>query len=254
MWLLIDMDDVIREKHGRRVFNDVTSVLAHIDRKYDDRASVFNILDEDEIHALSLTTYEDASAVSVRVRNLKKALILKELDEVELNLRTETDSWEERGNMLEYLRYHQTIPDAEISKRAIEIFNETRRAILEHIEEKYNTETNSNMLTISEKDGLLTIPYSDIADGHFGPVTTAIYWKLMQEEIHGMINCLRFSPNQFTLTEEEYSKVSSLASEKLNQIPEDVSALATGLVHSLRAFNAASGGYTIDKRRSTSAL
>ncbi|WAR04251.1 hypothetical protein MAR_019620 [Mya arenaria] len=253
-WLLIDIDDVIREKHGRRVIREVTSVLQAIHRKYDDRASVFNILEEDEIHALALTTYEDAAQVSERVRHLKKAYILKELDDVELKLRTETESWEDKGNMLEYLRYHQQLTDKDISNRANQIFQQTLHAILEHVEEKYGEESSTNMLTLAERDGLLTLPYKDIAEGRCGSVTSGLYWRLMEEEIHGMINCLRFSPNQFTLTEDEYAKIAYFTTDACGSVPESVVALATGLVHSLRAFNAATGGYTIDKRRCKSAI
>lgn len=250
-WMLIEMDDVIKEKHGRQVITEVTSILHKIDREYDDRAAVFNILDQDEINALSLCTYEDAEAVSERVRKLKVTYTLKELENIQYRLRTEAESWEDKENMLEYLRYHQTLKNSDIRETATRVFSVIRQAVLEHVEQKYSCDSTTNMLTLVERDALLTIPYPEVATGAHGPVTSAVFWRLMEEEIHGMINCLRFSPNQFALTEAEYAKVVFFANDVTGGVPEEVASLATGLMHALRAFNAATGGYSIeDKRRS----
>ncbi|KAH3699940.1 uncharacterized protein LOC127860156 [Dreissena polymorpha] len=252
-WMLIEMDDVIKEKHGRKVITEVTSILHKMDGKYDDRAAVFNILDQDEINALSLCTYEDAEAVSDRVRKLKVTYILKELEDIQRRLRTEAESWEDKENMLEHLRYYQTLKNADIRETASRMFSEIRQAILEHVEEKYGCDSTTNMLTLVERDALLTIPYSEVATGAHGPVTSVVFWRLMEEEIHGMINCLRFSPNQFALTEPEYAKVVFFANDVTGGVPEEVATLATGLMHALRAFNAATGGYSIEEKRRSGA-
>lgn len=247
-WLLIEIDDVIRENHGKRVADVVENVLREMDAKYDDRATLFNILYPDEMNALALATYEDAKQISERMCKLKCAHILEDVAAIELKLRTDSESWEDRNKVLDHLRYYITTPDDQVKEKARELLREMLKAIFEHIEEKYSTETTTNMLSSTERDALISISYLDIADGHWGPVITSVYWRLMQEEVHGMINFLRFCPSQFSLTEPEYQKVVFFA-QKTDRVPDELSSLASGLLHAVRAYSASTGGYVIDIRR-----
>lgn len=229
-------------------------VLYEMDSIYDDRVSLFNIVDEDEINALLLATYEDASSVSERIRRLKTAMIVRELDGIDVALRTDTEGWQQqKGNILEYLRYYKQLPNEEISDKSAQILETIIDSVLNHIEEKYHIDTTTNMLTLCERDSILTIPYTDVAAGKAGNIVTSFYWRLMHEEIHGMINFLRFSPNQFYLTEIEYAKVMYFASDTTGAVPEEVATLAAGLVHALRAYSASTGSYTVEQSRRHSA-
>lgn len=253
-WLLIDIDNVVREKHGKQVSNRVMTILREMDSKYDDRVSLFNVLDKDEVSALALSTYEDACSVSGRIGRLKTALINRELDALEVAMRTDTEAWQQQtGNILEYLRYYQQLPNEEISQKSAILLQSIVDSILEHIEEKYNIDATTNMLTLSERDSILTIPYRDVAAGKAGRIVTELFWRLMHEEIHGMINFLRFSPTQFYLTEKEYAKVVYFAEDSSGAIPEEVASLAAGLIHALRAYSASNGSYAIDNKRRHSA-
>lgn len=252
-WLQIEIDDIVKEHHGKRVAKTVDGLLYKIDTKYDDRATLLNILDPDEINALAIATYEDAVRVSERVRKLKIEHILSDISEIELSMRTDVESWEKRDNVLNYLRYCMRIADTDVREKAMETLKEMLRSIFEHIEDKYIAETTTGMLSSIEKEGLLTISYLDIAKCKWGPVITSIYWRLMQEELHGMINFLRLYPTQFSLTDGEYSKVVYYARNP-EVVPDEVSSLANGLLHALRAYSAATGGYAIDARRRTGAF
>ncbi|XP_045208579.1 uncharacterized protein LOC123560456 [Mercenaria mercenaria] len=252
-WLQIGIDDVVKEKHGKRVAQTVQEILQEMDSKYDDRVTLFNILNSDEENALSISTYEDAERISERVRKLKSEQILSDINGIELKMRSDAESWEGRSNILDYLRFYMQIPDSEVREKATNVSRDMLRAVLEHIEEKYKVDTTTNMLSTTEREALLTISYLDIAQKKWGSVLTALYWRFMQEEVHGMINFLRFYPSQFSLTEAEYSKVGYFARNK-DLVPEEVCSLSDGLLHAIRAYNAANGGYVIDVRRRSGAF
>lgn len=254
MWLHMQSDYLMKEKYGKQVSNEVTAVLLEMDSKYDDRVQLFNILNEDEMNALTLATYEDTGNVSQRIQRFKTSLIIRQLDGIEVAMRTDIEAWQQqKGNILDYLRYYQEIPQDEIRQKSTQIYHSIVKSVLEHIEEKYHITTLPNMLTLCEKNCILTIPYSDVMSGKAGEVTTQLFWGLMHEEIHGMINCLRFSPAQFFLTEEEYTKVSCFAHDASGSVPEEVASLAMGLIHALRAYSASTATYTIQDRRCKSA-
>lgn len=247
-WLEIEINDVVKEGYGKRVASTVEEILLEMDAKYDDRATLFNILEPDEMNALSLASFEDAAVVSERMRKLKSAHILEDINLIELKLRSDAESWEDRFKLLDHLRYYITIPDPQVTEKAKELLKKLLRAVLEHIEEKYGKESTANMLSGTERDALLSISYLDIAKNSWGPVVTSMYWRLMQEEVHGMINFLRFWPSQFSLTEKEYRKLDYFAQEGAN-VPEELTSLATGLLHAIRAYSASAGGYVIESRR-----
>lgn len=249
----MEIDNIVKENHGMRAAAVVTEILTEMDGKYDDKATLFNILDPDEINALSVATYEDAEMISERIRKFKTEQILSDIDGIELKMRTDFESWEGRDSVLDYLRYYLQIPDSGIREKAKDVMKEMIRAILEHIEDKYTPETTTNMLSVTERQALLTLSYIDIAQNNWGNVITSVYWRLMQEEVHGMINFLRFYPSQFSLTDSEYSKVVYF-SKRTDSVPEEVSSLSCGLLHAIRAYSAASGGHVIDARRRSGAF
>ena len=251
MWRQIDLDASVKERYGKRITQQVLDVLYEMDGKYDDRTQLFNILDDDENNAISLVTYEDAGNVSARIQRFKITMILRQLEGIDVAMRTDTEGWQQHnGNILDYLRYYQRLPQEEIRKKATEILDRIITSVLGHIDGKYHISTTPNMITLCEKDCLLTIPYSDIMDGKAENVTTQLFWCLMHEEIHGMINCLRFSPNQFSLEDVEYRKVTCFAHDSTGRVPEEVATMAMALLHGIRAFSATTASYSIqDKRR-----
>ena len=247
-WLQLEIDDVIRERRGRRIAGMVHTVLQEMDKKYDDRATLFNILDEDEIHALAVVDYEDACAISPKIMKLKIAHVMEDIKDIELRLRMDSESWEYRCNILDYLRYYSQLPSEEVSESAREVLQNAIRLILEHIEVKYNGKTTPNMLSRVEQDSLLTIRYTEFESKKFGPVITSLYWKFMQDDIHEMINRLRFYPSSFFLTEQDHIRLEYFT-KKISVVPEEVSTLASGLLHAVCSYNAENGGYVVEERR-----
>lgn len=247
-WLQIEIDDVVKEKRGKRISKVVETILYEIHSNNDDKVELFNILDPDEINALALSTYEDAAKISERVRTLKKNQILADIRDLELDLRMEEESWEKRNNVFDYLSYYMQIPDSDIKTKAVDVWNVMFRAVIGHTEKKYNTETTPNMLTSTEREALRLIPYTEIESNELGHVVSSLYWKSIHEEIHGRINFLRFCPNQFSLTAKEYEKIVHFATGTSNAT-EDVVGLANGLLHAIRASSASTGKYKICERR-----
>ncbi|KAL4229085.1 hypothetical protein ACF0H5_012124 [Mactra antiquata] len=247
-WMQIETNDVVRETHGKRIAIEVDGILRDMDAKYGDKTTLFNILDPDEMRALGLATYEDACNVSETLHRLKTEHILADISEIELQLRSEAESWERRENVTGYLRYYMKMPDESIKAKAGAVLKQMNGLILDHVEEKYAINSTANMLSKTEIEAITAISYEDIAAKQRGPIITALYWRLMQEEIHGMINFLRFSPSQFSLTEDEYTKVVYFSKET-NVVPNEVSSLASGLLHAIRAYSAENAGYAVDTRR-----
>lgn len=216
--------------------------------KYGDKTTLFNILDPDEIHALELSDYEVVCNISETMTRLKIEHILADISDIELKLRSDAESWERRDNVTGYLRYYSQIPVEEIRVQAEQVLKEMTCLILEHVEEKYALHSTANMLSKTEIEAITSIPYDKIAGSQWGPIVTSLFWRLAQEEIHGMINFLRFSPAQFSLTEDEHAKVVYYSKETA-LVPEGVSSLAEGLLHAIRAYSAESAGYAVDARR-----
>lgn len=247
-WLQLEIDEVIKESHGKRVSRIVHEILTSMDKKYDDRATLFNILDSDDMNALSLATYEDAELVSKKILKLKIAHIMADLGDIELKMRSDAESWEKRPHVLTHLRYYMQMPDEQIRMEAEKILSELIQYVLEHVDKKYSLDTLPNMLSDTERDALLSIPYTDIHTGSYGDVVVELYWKFMQGEIHEQINLLRLVPSEFSLTDYEYKKLEYFV-QQLNIVPEEVSSLAAGLLHAVCAYSAASGCYVITERR-----
>lgn len=247
-WLQMEIDSVVKEKQGKRVAKTVRDILFEIDAKYDDRATLLNILDIDEENAISIASYEDAAQVSDRLCKLKCEQILSHMNGLEIKMRSDVESLEGRTNLLDYLKYYMTLPDSRVRDQAAEILKNLIKAVLERIEEKYDTNTTTNMLSSMEREALLSIFYLDIVQGNWGDVITSLYWRFMQEDVHGMINFLRFYPSLFSLTDAEYSKITFFGKSKGN-VPEQLSELSNALLHAIRSYNAANGSYVIDIRR-----
>lgn len=244
----MEIDNVVKEKQGKRIAQTVHEILLEMDSKYDDKATLLNILDPDEENALAIASYEDAAQISKRLCKLKCEHILSDMAGIEINMRLGVESLESRTNILEYLKYYMQVPDSRVRDRAAEMIKEIMRVVLERIEEKYDLNTTTNMLSTTEKESLLSLSYLDIVEGNWGDVITSLYWRFMQEEVHGMINFLRFYPSQFSLTDAEYSKVVYFGKTK-DQVPEELSDLSNALLAAIRSYNAANGGYVIDVRR-----
>ena len=223
-------------------------ILHEMDRKYDARIQLFGVLEEDEVNALVMATYEDAGAVSSKIQRLKSEHILKELEGLEIQLRTGPEAWEHSSNLFSLLVYYQQIPNPDISAKANSLMKQTLDAILEHVEVKYHVTTTSQMLAPCEKDAIKAIDYKAMVSNVFGNVVSSLFWNMVQEEIHEKINFFRLYPKDFALSEDDYTKLEFFR-ENTSSVPEEVVSLSAALLDTVRAYNAANGNFVDLQRR-----
>ena len=244
----IEIDNVVKETRGRRIARTVEQVLCEMERNYDETIQLFGVLEEDEVNALALVTYDDAGEVSTKIQRLKCEHILKDLDGIGVQLRTGPESWELRSNLLQLLAYYRGLSNPDITARASALLKQALDAILDHVEVKYNVDTTTQMLAPCEKEALEAIDYKAVVSNLFGSVVSNLFWKLVQEQIHEWINFFRLYPNEFALSDQEYSKLEFFR-ENTSSVPEEVVSLSAGLLDTVRAYHAANGNYFESRKR-----
>ena len=240
----------MRETKEKRLAQRVEEILHEMDAKYDDRIQLFGVLEEDEINALALVTFDEVDGYSSHIKRLKIEIILKELDGIEVQLRTGPECWELRSNLLQSLKYYKELPNQDIKSKASTLLRQTLDAILDHVEVKYNVDTVTQMLATCERESIEAIDYKAIVVGAFGNVVTTLFWKLVQEDIHEKINFFRLYPQQFALNDYEYAKLEFFR-ESTSSVPEEVISLSAGLHDAVRAYSVTTGNYSDLQRRQT---
>ena len=238
----LEIDIIVKEGKGKRIARTVEDILYEMDRRYDTRIQLFGVLEEDEMNALALATYEDACAVSSNIQRLKSDHILNELDGLEKELRTGPELWERRSNLFQTLVYYRQIPNPDISAKASVLLKQTLDAVLEHVETKYHVDTTSQMLALCEKYAIQAIDYNAMVSNLFGNVVSTLFWNIVQEEIHEKINFFRLYPMEFALSDDDYKKLEFFR-ENTSSVPEEVVSLSAALLDTVRAYNVANGNY-----------
>ena len=248
--LNVEIDNIVRETKEKRLTQRVEEILREMDAKYDDRIQLFGVLEEDEVNALALVTFDEVGEYSTHIKRLKIEYILKELSGIEVQLRTGPECWELRSNLLQSLMYYKELPNPDITSKASTLLRQTLDAILDHVEVKYNVDTVTQMLAACEKESIEAIDYKAIVAGAFGNVVTTLFWKLVQENIHEKINFFRLYPHQFALSDYEYAKLEFFR-ECMSSVPEEVISLSAGLLDAVRAYSVTTGNYSDLQRRQT---
>ena len=211
-----------------------------MDTKYDDRIRHFRALSEDEVNALALVTFDAAEGYSSNIQRLKFDVIMKEMDDIEVQIKTRPECWELSSNLVQTLVYYKELSNREIASKAKWLLRQGLDAILNHVEVKYNVDTMTQMLAVYEKEAIGAINYKAVVSGAFGHVVSKLFWKLMQEEIHEMINFFRLYPRQFALTDYEFEKLEFFRGA-ICCIPEEVISLSAGLLDVVTVFNVNTG-------------
>ena len=246
----VEIDNIVKETKGKRLAQTVEQILREMDTKYDDRIKLFGVLEEDEVNALALMTFDDAEEYSSHIRRLKSEYILKELDGIEVQLRTGPECWELRSNLLQSLMFYKELSNPDIMSKSNSLLRQALDAILDHVEVKYSVDTITQMLATCEKEAVEAIDYKAVISGAFGNVVSTLFWKLVQEDIHEKINFFRLYPQQFALSDYENAKLEFFR-ENTSSVPEEVISLSAGLLDAVRAYSVTTGINSDLQRRQT---
>ena len=236
----IEIDAIVKGTKWKRIARVVEQILSEMDTKYDNRIQLCAVLEDDEVYALALVTFYAAEGYSSNIQRLKFDAIMKEMDDIEVQLRTGPECWELSCNLVQTLMYYKELPNREIASKARWLLRQALDAILDHVEVKYNVDTMTQMLAAYEKEAIWAISYKAVVSGAFGHVVSTLFWKLMQEEIHSMINFFRLYPRQFALSDYQFEKLEFFRGT-ICCIPEEVISLSAGLLDALTAFNVSIG-------------
>lgn len=220
--LNVDINIVLKEQKGLRIKGKVLSILEEMESKYNENIQVFEILDQDDLQALTLVPYYHADKLSSLIKRLKTDVILEELTEIENDLRMQQEIIFSRESLDDELRSYEQHDDERVSQKAAEIRQDIYKIILEDIGRRYSGLSDPHILAEIERQALRTIVPKSEMDPDVDPLVLAFHWLVIDFDIDQEFMNLRFGPVNYQLPDSFCEQLTSYTtslpvSDKLKQ-------------------------------------
>ncbi|XP_061170113.1 piRNA biogenesis protein EXD1-like [Saccostrea echinata] len=218
----ISLDPEAKSKRLERVQNNITQIIDSIDKDWEVSTKLEDLPEDgNEIRALKRIDLKKARKKSKFIDRLKTESIQIELKELRDELDSTGSDYIVKRYTLSFLSQIENHRKKAISKEARHIKERIHHIILDDIETKYQTETNLNHITRTEKEVLRTLTPKSTYDDNFPRNVLRLYWILMEEDLDRKCDAFEENRKDFKMKKGYYQKMKFFVA-KGTDVPGDL--------------------------------
>lgn len=217
--ILVEINQEVKNMRGERIEAIVMGVLRDLDKQYKDKTMKLEELSDDQLYALHLLQYDDASKITPRIDKLKTDYIMNEMKAIENDLYTDQVMIAGRNGLGDDLKTWERHPDENVKNKARVLRQAIYTLILKEIGRRYSGFSVPQVFTELEKQALRSVTPVSSSDLNFDPFVLGQHWILVEHDIDQALFNLRYGHPHIQISKDFSNRLKTY--ENLD-VPENI--------------------------------
>lgn len=217
--ILVEINQEVKNMRGERIEAIVMGVLRDLDKQYKDKTMKLEELSDDQLYALHLLQYDDASKITPQIDKLKTDYIMNEMKAIENDLYTDQVMIAGSNGLGDDLKTWERHPDENVKNKARMLRQAIYTLILKEIGRRYSGFSVPQVFTELEKQALRSVTPVSSSDLNFDPFVLGQHWILVEHDIDQALFNLRYGHPHIQISKDFSNRLKTY--ENLD-VPENI--------------------------------